>query len=65
MKESKTIQTIQNYYYLVNQNFNNLNNDDKFFCGNIEFDLVKRIFQEFGDTSARKIAKKLLGACNS
>lgn len=63
MKESKTIQTIQNYYYLVNQDFNNLNNDEKFFCCNIEFDLAKSIFQEFGDTSARKIGKILLDAC--
>lgn len=63
MKESKTIKTIQDYYRLVNQNFNDLKSDEKFFCCNMEFDLARSILQEFGDTSARKVGKILLGAC--
>lgn len=60
MKESKTIKTIQDYYDIVSRDFNALNNDDKFFCCNMEFDLAKSILQEFGDTSAKKIGKILL-----
>ena len=42
---------------------NDINEDEKFICYNMEFDLAKSILQEFGDTSAMKIAKILLGAC--
>lgn len=65
IKNSKTIKTIQEYYNIVNQDFNDneLNYDERFFVYNIEFDLAKSILQEFGDTSAMKIAKILLGAC--
>lgn len=63
INNSKTIKTIQDYYNVVNQNFNDINEDEKFFCYNMEFDLAKSILQEFGDTSAMKIAKILLGAC--
>lgn len=63
MKESKTIKTIQDYYDIVNRDFNALNNDDKFFCCNMEFDLAKSILQEFGDVTAKKVGKILLGAC--
>lgn len=63
MKDSKTIKTIQDFYQLVNQDFNNLNDDERFFCGNIEFDLSKSILQEFGDVTAKKIGKILLGVC--
>lgn len=63
MKESKTIKTIQNYYNIVNRDFNTLNDDDKFFCCNMEFDLAKSILLEFGDASAKKIGKILLCGC--
>ena len=63
MKESKTIQTIQNYYNIVKRDFNELNEDEQFFCCNIEIDLAKSILQEFGDTSARKVGKILLSVC--
>lgn len=63
MKNSKTIQTIQNFYNIVNSDYNNLNEDEQFFCCNIEFDLAKSILQEFGNTSAKKIGKILLGMC--
>lgn len=63
MKDSKTIKTIQDFYQLVNQDFNNLNDDERFFCNNIEFDLAKSILQEFGDVTAKKIGKILLGVC--
>ena len=62
MKESKTIKTIQDYYRLVNQNFNDLKSDEKFFCCNMEFDLARSILQEFGDTSARKVGKNIIGS---
>lgn len=65
MKESKTIKTIQNFYDIVNQDFNTLNDDDKFFCCNMEFDLAKSILQEFGDTSAKKIGNILLCGCDN
>lgn len=59
MKNSKTIKTIQEYYNIVNQDFNDnaLNYDERFFVYNIEFDLAKSILQDFGDVSARKVAK--------
>ncbi|MDE5539059.1 MAG: hypothetical protein K2J20_01060 [Bacilli bacterium] len=63
MKESKTIQTIQNYYNIVKRDFNELNEDEQFLCCNIEIDLAKSILQEFGDTSAKKVGKILLGVC--
>lgn len=63
MHDSKTIKTIQDYYNFVNQNFNDLENDDRFFCSNMELFLANSILQEFGDTFARKIGKILLAAC--
>lgn len=63
MKESKTIQTIQDYYDVVNRNLNELNKDELFFSYNIELDLAKSILQEFGDVTAKKVGKILLGAC--
>lgn len=63
MKESKTIQTIQDYYDVVNRNPNELNKDELFFSCNIELNLAKSILQEFGDVTAKKVGKILLGAC--
>lgn len=63
MKDSKTIITLQDYYKFVNQDFNDLNDDERFLCCNVEFDLAKSIFQEFGDVTAKKIGKILLGVC--
>ena len=63
MDNSKTIQTIQDYYNIVKRDFNDLNKDEQFFCCNIEIDLAKSILQEFGDTSAKKVGKILLGVC--
>lgn len=63
MKESKTIKTIHDYYDIVKQDFNDLAEDERFLCCNIEFDLAKSILQEFGETSARKIGKMLLCGC--
>ncbi len=63
MHDSKTIKTIQDYYNFVNQNFNDLKNDDCFFCSNIELFLSNSLLQEFGETSAKKIGKILLAAC--
>ena len=63
MSESKTIQTIQDYYNIVKCDFNELNDDEQFLCCNIEIDLAKSIIQEFGDTTAKKVGKILLGVC--
>lgn len=63
IKNSKTIKTIQEYYNIVNQDFNELSDDERFLVYNIEFDLAKSILQEFGDVSAMKVAKILSGVC--
>lgn len=63
MSDSKTIKTIQDYYRLVNQDFNELDDNDRFFCCNPEIFLANSILQEFGDTSTRKIGKILLAVC--
>lgn len=63
MNNSKTIKTIQNFYNFVKQNFNDLDDDERFFCCNMELFLANSILQEFGDTVARKIGKILLAAC--
>lgn len=60
MRDSKTIKTIQNYYQLVNQDFNELNNDKQFFCINMKIYFAKSILQEFGDTSAKKDRKNII-----
>lgn len=63
MKESKTIKTIHDYYNIVKRDFNDLTEDERFFCYNIELDLAKSIIQEFGEVAARKLGKILLGVC--
>lgn len=63
MNNSKTIKTIQDFYNFVKQNFNDLDDDERFFCCNMELFLANSILQEFGDTAARKIGKILLTAC--
>ena len=62
MSDSKTI---QDYYRLVNQDFNELDDNDRFFCCNPEIFLASSILQEFGETSTRKIGKILLAACET
>lgn len=63
MTDSKTIKTLQDYYNIVNRDFNDLTEDERFLCCNIELDLAKSILQEFGDVTARKVGKILLGVC--
>lgn len=63
MHDSKTIKTIQDYYNFVNQNFNDLDNDNRFFCSNVELFLSNSLLQEFGEISAKKIGKILLAVC--
>lgn len=63
MTDSKTIKTIQNFYNIVNRDYNDLNEDEYFFCCNVELDLAKSILQEFGDVTAKKMGKILLDMC--
>lgn len=63
MTDSKTIKTLQDYYNIVKCDFNDLTEDERFLCCNIEFDLAKSILQEFGEVTARKVGKILLGVC--
>ena len=62
MENSKTINTIQGYYNLINRDFNDLNEDERFYYRNVEIDLAKSIIQEFGDESGKKLGKILLAA---
>lgn len=60
LKTAKTINKLQNLLLRETQN-----DDEEFFFKHIEIEIAKSLLQDFGDITAMRIGKILLGACES
>lgn len=61
MNKSKTIETLEKYYHILETAIHNdnISDNDKFFVFNIELELAKSIIQEFDEKSSKKLGQIL------